>query len=50
MEIFWIVLGLVVLLVAGNALVLLRTAVKPKIPDSVKPKPRKEEEDDEDGW
>ncbi len=47
MEIFWAVLILAVLLVAGNALLLLRTAKKPRIPDSVKPKPYR---DDEEEW
>ncbi len=49
MEIFWILLGLAILIIVGNALMLLRTATKPKIPDSVKPKPYRDE-DDESGW
>jgi hypothetical protein len=47
METFWIVLVVVFLVVAGNALILLRTAKKPKLPKSVKPKPYDE---DQDGW
>ena len=47
MEIFWVVLILVFLVVLGNAMVLLRTARKPKTPDSVKPKTY---QDDEGGW
>lgn len=39
---------LVLAVVAGNALTLLRTAKKPRIPDSVKPKPYGDE--DEGGW
>lgn len=47
MEIFWLVLLIVLVVVVGNWLILLRTAKKPKVPDSVKPKPYDE---DEDGW
>jgi hypothetical protein len=47
MEFFWIALVLVVVVVVGNALVLLRTAKKPKIPDSYQPK---SEQDDDGGW
>jgi hypothetical protein len=47
MQIFLIVFAIVLLVVVGNALILLRTAKKPKIPNSVKPKPY---EDDEGGW
>lgn len=49
MEIFFIVLGLACLVVAGNALVLLRTARKPKLPEGFKPKPPQEDED-QDEW
>lgn len=47
MTMFLIVLALVVLVVLGNALLLLRTAKKPKLPDSVEAKPYS---DDEDNW
>ncbi len=47
-EIFWAVLILAVLVVIGSALLLLRTARKPRIPDSVKPKPYRD--DDEEEW
>ena len=44
----WIVLFIVALLfVLGSALLLLRSAKPPKIPDTVKPQPY--EDDDEDG-
>jgi uncharacterized membrane protein len=49
MEIFWVILVIVLIVVVGNWLILLRTAKKPKVPDSVKPKPYKED-DDEDDW
>jgi multisubunit Na+/H+ antiporter MnhF subunit len=48
MTLFWIVLAAVVAVVLGNALILLRTAKKPDIPDSVRPKPYRD--DDEGGW
>ena len=47
MTLFLIALGLVVLVVLGNALLLLRTAKKPKLPESVQAKPYA---DDEDSW
>lgn len=47
MEMFWIVLFIVFAVIVGNALVLLRTAKKPKIPDSFERKPH---EDESDGW
>lgn len=47
MEIFWLALALVVLVFVGNALLLLRTAKRPKIPASYQARPR---QDDEDGW
>jgi len=47
MQTFLVVLGIVLLVIVGNALILLRTAKTPKVPDSVQPKPH---EDDEDGW
>ena len=45
---FWLALILVVVVVVGNALILLRTARKPDIPDSFKAKPY--QEDDGNGW
>lgn len=39
MTLFWIFLTLVIIIVLGNALTLLRTAKKPKIPEGVKPQP-----------
>ncbi len=48
MGMFWLFLTLLIVLVLGNALTLLRTAKKPKIPEGVKPKPYKD--DDEAGW
>ncbi len=48
MALFWIFLVLVIVIVLGNALTLLRTAKKPHIPEGVKPKPYKDE--DESGW
>lgn len=47
MAMFWVILAVVVTIVVGNALVLLRTAKKPKIPETGKPKPY---QDDEDDW
>jgi hypothetical protein len=47
MTLFWIFLVLVIAIVLGNALTLLRTAKKPKIPEGVKPKPYR---DDEENW
>ena len=44
MTLFWIVLVLVILVVAGNAFILLRTAKKPRIPDGVKPQPYEEDD------
>ena len=44
MMLFWIVLALVILVVAGNALILLRTAKKPRIPAGVKPQPYEDED------
>ena len=46
MTAFWIVLILVVLVVLGNALMLLRTAQKPRIPEGVKSQPYEDNEDD----
>jgi uncharacterized protein YceK len=48
MKMFLIFLALAVALVLGNAMVLLRTAKKPKTPDSVKPQPYSK--DDDQGW
>lgn len=45
----WVVIFLVaVLFVLGSALMLLRSAKMPKIPDSVKAQPYEEEEEEED--
>lgn len=45
----WIVLFIVaVLFVLGSALILLRSAKIPKIPDNVKPQPYND--DNSDGW
>jgi hypothetical protein len=45
----WIVLFIVaVMFVLGGALILLRSAKIPKIPDNVKPQPY--DEDDSDDW
>ena len=47
--ILFILLGIV--LVGGSALVLLRTAKKPRIPDSVKAQPYSDDDDeDRRGW
>ena len=46
MNVFLFIL-LAVLVIGGNAMILLRTAKKPKIPDSVKSLPR---EDEDAGW
>lgn len=45
MGMFWFFLILVIVLVLGNALTLLRTAKRPYIPEGVKPKPYKDDED-----
>ncbi|CAI8967546.1 DUF2897 family protein [Methylocaldum szegediense] len=45
MGMFWIGIVLVVGIILGNLMILLRTAKKPKIPDSVKSKPYKDDED-----
>jgi NADH:ubiquinone oxidoreductase subunit 3 (subunit A) len=47
MGMFWIAIVLVVAIILGNLMILFRTAKKPKIPDSVKPKPYK---DDDENW
>lgn len=44
MTLFWIILGFVFLVVAGNALVLLRTAKTPRLPAGVKPQPYADDE------
>ncbi len=44
----YLVILLVLLFIVGNALVLLRTAKKPKVPESVKPQPY--EDDEDSGW
>lgn len=46
MWLFFIIL--VIVLVVGNAMILLRTAKKPKIPDNVKPHPY--DDDDDSSW
>ncbi|BBL73611.1 hypothetical protein [Methylomagnum ishizawai] len=48
MAMFWLFLTLLIVLVVGNALTLLRTAKKPKIPGGVRPKPY--QDDDGAGW
>lgn len=45
MQTVLIVLFLVLAIVVGNAMVLLRTAKMPRIPDGVKPQPYDEDED-----
>lgn len=45
MTMFWLFLGLLILLVVGNALTLLRTAKPPKIPEGVKPQPYRDDDD-----
>jgi hypothetical protein len=45
MTLFWIFLILVIVLVVGNALILLRTARKPHLPEGVRPQPYGDEED-----
>jgi len=47
MGMFWIAIVLVVAIILGNLMILLRTAKKPKVPDSVKPKPYR---DDDESW
>lgn len=44
MTLFWIFLVLVIAIVLGNAMVLLRTAKKPRIPEGVKPQPYRDDE------
>jgi hypothetical protein len=44
----WFMLTLAFLVIVGNALMLLRTAKKPKLPESYKPKP--EQDDWGGGW
>ena len=44
----YIIIFLALIVIVGNALLLLRTANKPKIPDSVKPHPY--EDEDDSGW
>ena len=44
----YLIIFAVLMFIIGNALVLLRTANKPKVPDSVKPQPY--QDDDESGW
>jgi hypothetical protein len=46
MEIVILLFALALLIVLGNALLLLRTAKKPRIPDSVKPQPYEDEDED----
>ena len=47
MAMFWLFLTLLVVIVLGNALTLLRTAKKPKIPEGVRSQPYR---DDEESW
>ncbi len=44
MQTFLILMALIVAFVLGNAMVLLRTAKTPKIPESVKPIPYKDDD------
>jgi Protein of unknown function (DUF2897) len=48
----YLIIFLALSVVVGNALILLRTANKPKIPESVNPQPFEDEDEDEDdsGW
>jgi hypothetical protein len=39
MTLFWLFLFLAIAMVVGNAMTLLRTARKPKLPEGVKPQP-----------
>jgi uncharacterized protein YceK len=48
MKMFLFFLLLTIVLVVGNAMVLLRTAKKPKVPETVKPKPYAK--DDDSSW
>jgi len=45
MTLFWIFLALAVMLMVGNALTLLRTAKRPKLPEGVKPQPYRDDEE-----
>ena len=45
---FWLILFLILVVLLGNALLLLRTARKPKLPPSVQAKPYRD--DDEESW
>lgn len=49
MGMFWLFMTLVIVLMVGNALTLLRTAKKPKIPEGVKAQPYKDDKDG-GGW
>jgi len=44
MTVFWMVLILAILVVAGNALILLRTAKLPLVPSGVKPQPDRDDD------
>ncbi len=44
MTVFWMVLILAILVVAGNALILLRTAKLPRVPSGVKPQPDRDDD------
>lgn len=46
MTLFWIVLVLALVLVLGQALVLLRTAKPPKLPEGFESKPHRQDEDE----
>jgi hypothetical protein len=48
MTTFWLLLGLALLVVIGNALILLRTSGHPKPPATAKPEP--DDNDDESDW
>ncbi len=44
----YLLIALAMLLIIGNALILLRTAKKPKVPESFRP--RSDDEDEDSGW
>ncbi|QSA98030.1 hypothetical protein [Methylococcus sp. EFPC2] len=47
MDIFWLILALIVLVLVGNAMLLLRSAKSSKPPDTVKPQPY---DDEDSNW
>jgi len=46
MEMFWLALILALVVVVGNAMLLLRTARRPKLPGLADPRPRQDGEDE----